>query len=60
MIITSDHAGHDTVHGSQHPDDFRLPLVIVSDKIQTDRFQDRPYRVTDLKSILEHLLGSNA
>jgi predicted AlkP superfamily pyrophosphatase or phosphodiesterase len=60
MIITSDHAGHGTVHGSQHPDDFKLPFVIVSDKITTDRFQNMPYRVTDLKSILERLLGSNS
>jgi len=30
LIITSDHAGHGTIHGSNHPDDARLPLVMVS------------------------------
>jgi predicted AlkP superfamily pyrophosphatase or phosphodiesterase len=57
IIITSDHAGHGTVHGSNHPDDFKLPFVIVSDRIKPDRFQNIPYRVVDLKPMLEGLIA---
>jgi predicted AlkP superfamily pyrophosphatase or phosphodiesterase len=57
IIITSDHAGHGTVHGSNHPDDFKLPFVIASDRIKPDRFRDIPYRVVDLKPMLEGLLS---
>lgn len=60
IIITSDHAGHETVHGSNHPDDFKLPFVIVSDRFKVDRFQNIAYRVVDLKPILERLLASDS
>jgi len=53
IIITSDHAGHDTVHGSDHPDDAKLPLVMVSDVADLSRYQDASYQVTQLKLILE-------
>jgi predicted AlkP superfamily pyrophosphatase or phosphodiesterase len=57
IIITSDHAGHGTVHGSNHPDDFKLPFVIASDRIKPDRFRNIPYRVVDLKPMIENLLA---
>ena len=57
IVITSDHAGHETIHGSNHPDDFKLPFVIVSDRIKLDRFQNIPYRVVDLKPMIERLLA---
>lgn len=59
IVITSDHAGHGTVHGSNHPDDFKLPFVIVSDRIKLNRFQKIPYRVVDLKPMMEDLLAPN-
>jgi predicted AlkP superfamily pyrophosphatase or phosphodiesterase len=59
IVITSDHAGHGTVHGSNHPDDFKLPFVIVSDRIKTDRFRNIPYRVVDLKPMIENLLATD-
>jgi predicted AlkP superfamily pyrophosphatase or phosphodiesterase len=27
LLITSDHAGHDRLHGTRHPEDYRLPLI---------------------------------
>ena len=56
IIITSDHAGHDKIHGSQHPDDFRLPLVIHSDRIEFRSIRNNKYVVTDLKGILNRSL----
>mgnify|MGYP002642486565 CR=1 FL=1 len=56
IIITSDHAGHGTIHGSDHPDDAMLPLVLASDILDLKTYQDIKYNVTELKSILETLL----
>jgi predicted AlkP superfamily pyrophosphatase or phosphodiesterase len=56
IIITSDHGGHDKIHGSQHPDDFRLPFVIHSDRIKFESIQNSKYYVTDLQDILNRIL----
>lgn len=56
LIITSDHAGHGRVHGSGHPEDFRLPFVIQSDRMLFEDIRKTKYVVTDLKGILERIL----
>lgn len=56
IIITSDHAGHGTIHGSDHPEDAKLPLVMISDSLDLKQYQDIKYQVTDLKAILETIL----
>ena len=56
IIITSDHAGHETIHGSDHPDDAKLPLIMVSDIINLTKYQGIQYHVTQLKAILESVL----
>lgn len=56
LVITSDHAGHDKIHGSQHPDDFRLPFIIHSDRIDFESIRNSKYFVTDLKDILNRIL----
>ena len=56
IIITSDHAGHEKIHGSQHPDDFRLPFIIHSDRMDFESIQNSKYSVTDLKDILNRIL----
>jgi len=56
IIITSDHAGHGKIHGSDHPDDAKLPLIMVSDVINLTKYQGIQYHVTHLKPILESLL----
>jgi len=53
IFITSDHAGHGRVHGSDHPDDAKLPLVMVSDVADLRQYQGASYQVTQLKAILE-------
>ena len=57
IIITSDHAGHDTVHGTDHTDDARLPLILFSDIIDLKHYQGIKYHVTEFKPILEMLLN---
>ncbi len=56
IIITSDHAGHGKIHGSQHPDDYRLPFIINSDTMKFKKFQNIRYSVTDLKNIVDGIL----
>ena len=57
IIITSDHAGHQTIHGSEHPDDARLPLVMISDVINLKPYHKIKYNVTQLKPMLRKFLG---
>jgi predicted AlkP superfamily pyrophosphatase or phosphodiesterase len=56
IIITSDHAGHDKIHGSQHPEDFRLPFIAHSDIMKLKDIQNTRYSVADLKGILDRVL----
>lgn len=56
IVITSDHAGHDKIHGSQHPEDYRLPLIISSDTVPVRNYLGISFSVTDLKNIIENLL----
>lgn len=60
IIVTGDHAGHGRIHGSSHPQDYRLPFIVVSDRINVSGFQDRPFSVVDLKKIIEKLLQEKA
>jgi predicted AlkP superfamily pyrophosphatase or phosphodiesterase len=57
IIITSDHAGHDKIHGSQHPDDYKLPFIIHSDIMKLKNIQNSRYSVADLKDILDRVLN---
>lgn len=57
LIITSDHAGHGKIHGSDHPDDAKLPLVMISDIADLNEYHAKNYHVTDLKPMLNEILG---
>ena len=57
IIITSDHAGHQTIHGSDHPDDAKLPLVMISDIADLKPYQKIKYHVIQLKLMLKKILG---
>ena len=56
IIVISDHAGHEKVHGSDHPQDYRLPLIVCSDTVSVKRFQGIPFSVIELKKSLEDLV----
>jgi len=56
LIVTSDHAGHGKIHGSDHPEDYRLPLIVCSDTVKVKRFQGISLSVTELKQLLENLI----
>jgi predicted AlkP superfamily pyrophosphatase or phosphodiesterase len=52
LVITSDHAGHDLEHGTEHPEDGRRPLVIRSDRGPLPDLQGLPREITGLRAIL--------
>jgi len=60
IVVTSDHAGHARVHGSQHPDDYRLPLIICSDTVPVKEFNNIAFSVVDLKGMVEKLLRGDS
>lgn len=56
IIITSDHAGHGLLHGTDHPDDFKLPFIFYSDVMKMTEIQDAVYTTNMLKRIVEKIL----
>lgn len=56
LIVTSDHAGHGKIHGSDHSEDYRLPLIVCSDTVAVKPFQGIPFPVIQLKKMLEELM----
>ena len=55
IIVTSDHAGHDRQHGTSHPDDFKLPVIMAADK-SLPALAPGVFSITNLKSIVENML----
>ena len=33
IVVTSDHAGHGHAHGTDHPEDFKLPVIVASSEV---------------------------
>ncbi|MBW2483524.1 MAG: alkaline phosphatase [Deltaproteobacteria bacterium] len=56
IIITGDHGGHDKIHGSQHPDDYKLAFIARSDVMELKNIQNTRYSVADLKGIMDRVL----
>ncbi|PMP70430.1 MAG: hypothetical protein C0187_05605 [Calditerrivibrio nitroreducens] len=56
IIITSDHAGHDKEHGTNHPDDYKLPLIIFSKDIKFDDISSSSYYSFQLRSLINRAL----
>jgi hypothetical protein len=58
LVVTSDHAGHDRLHGTSHPEDYKVPLIVLTGP------EDRPlalptaYEVTGLRGVVGELLGN--
>ena len=57
LVITSDHGGHERQHGTQHPEDFKLPLIVVTDATPTIRFGKGSWSIVNLRALLRNLLS---
>lgn len=57
IIVTSDHGGHDRSHGTDHPDDFKLPLIIYTDDAGVQPISKGIWSITRLRSMVGSLLN---
>ncbi len=60
LVITSDHAGHGRQHGTQHPEDFKLPLIVLSDVAPVAPIPSGPWHITSLRELMRQLLANAA
>lgn len=56
IVVTSDHAGHDRQHGTSHPDDFKLPLIISADHVLSP-LAAGAFHITGLRDIVRQIGG---
>jgi predicted AlkP superfamily pyrophosphatase or phosphodiesterase len=57
IIVTSDHAGHERQHGTSHPDDYALPLIVSTNLTNAPRLPRGIWMVTGLRSMVREFLG---
>jgi predicted AlkP superfamily pyrophosphatase or phosphodiesterase len=58
IIVTSDHAGHDRLHGTSHPDDYKLPLIIAGER-NLPPLPPGAYLITGLRGIVQQILAAD-
>jgi len=53
--VTSDHAGHDKLHGTTHPEDYKLPLIMAGNGSLLPRLPQGTWPVTELRALVQQL-----
>ena len=56
IIVTSDHAGHERQHGTQHPDDFKLPLIVATNLVRMPLLPEGIWNITELRQLVRGML----
>lgn len=54
IVVTSDHAGHDKQHGTDHPEDYKLPLIVTGN-VKLPPLPPGDWSVTGLRSLVRQL-----
>jgi predicted AlkP superfamily pyrophosphatase or phosphodiesterase len=54
IVVTSDHAGHDKLHGTSHPEDYKLPLIVAGN-VTLPRLPQGTWPVTELRTLVKQL-----
>ncbi|MCX7172247.1 MAG: alkaline phosphatase family protein, partial [Proteobacteria bacterium] len=57
IVVTSDHAGHERQHGTQHPEDFKLPLIVATNLARMPSLSGRAWHITELRELLWKMLS---
>lgn len=57
VVVTSDHAGHERQHGTSHPEDFKLPMIMAADQT-LPALAPGVFSISDLKGLVQSLLGA--
>lgn len=55
IVVTSDHAGHGTLHGTNHPENYKLPLIVAGNVARLPRLPRGNWPVTGLRSLVREL-----
>jgi predicted AlkP superfamily pyrophosphatase or phosphodiesterase len=58
VVVTSDHAGHGREHGTNHPEDFKLPFIIAADQVLPSLPAGK-FNITELKALVEKTLAKD-
>ena len=56
IIVTSDHGGHDTTHGTDMPEDMTIPWIISGPRVQPGQLTTQVYTM-DTASTIAYVLG---
>jgi predicted AlkP superfamily pyrophosphatase or phosphodiesterase len=57
VLVTSDHGGHEQVHGTDCPEDMTVPWVIAGPGVDVDHTSARPISILDVAPTVLSLLG---
>lgn len=57
VFVTSDHAGHDRQHGTLHPEDFKLPLIVAASQ-ELPPLEQGVFHITAFKHFVLKTLGA--
>ena len=56
IVVTSDHGGHERQHGTQDPEDFKLPLIIETNIARVPKVRESIWRITELRKLVRGML----
>lgn len=54
VVVTSDHAGHDKLHGTDHPEDYKLPLILAGN-VKLPQLPPGTWPITELRALVRKL-----
>jgi predicted AlkP superfamily pyrophosphatase or phosphodiesterase len=54
VVVTSDHAGHDRQHGTDHPEDYKLPLILAGN-VKLPQLPPGTWPITELRALVRKL-----
>ena len=55
IVVTSDHAGHGRQHGTRHPEDYKLPLIVAGNVVPLPRLPAGNWSVVELRALVRKL-----
>lgn len=55
IVVTSDHAGHGREHGTNHSDDFKLPVIIAASQVLPP-MAPGVFNITGLKTLVQSMV----
>lgn len=58
IVVTSDHAGHGTLHGTNHPENYKLPLIVAANFARVPKLPQGSWSVVSLRHLVRQMLKS--